>query len=115
LCHAIETYFLENPTKEKLLHGEAIACGMILESFISVEKDLLSPAEYKEIKVALNSIFEKITFTENDINSILKLLIHDKKNEYGQVQFVLLNRIGNCIINQITDNETIIKAFKDYN
>lgn len=115
LGHAIETYFLENPTKEKLLHGEAIACGMILESFISVEKGLLSPTEYNEIKLAINSIFEKISFAENDINSILKLLIHDKKNEYGQVQFAILNGIGNCSINQITDNETIIKAFKDYN
>lgn len=115
LGHAIETYFLENPTKEKLLHGEAIVCGMILESFISFEKSLLSPSEYSEIKNALNNIFEKILFTENDINSILKLLIHDKKNEYGQVQFALLNGIGNCKINQTTDNETIIKAFKDYN
>ncbi|RXR17275.1 3-dehydroquinate synthase [Flavobacterium amnicola] len=115
LGHAIETYLLENPTKEKILHGEAIACGMILESFISVEKGLLSPTEYSEIKNALNSIFERILFTENDINSVLKLLIHDKKNEYGQIQFALLNGIGGCNINQTTDNETIINAFKDYN
>jgi len=115
LGHAIETYFLENPSKEKLLHGEAIACGMILESFLSVEKGLLSAREYSEIKLAIHAIFDKIYFTENDINSILKLLIHDKKNEYGQVQFALLNGIGNCSINQTTDNETIIKAFKDYN
>ncbi|MBP9793960.1 MAG: 3-dehydroquinate synthase [Flavobacterium sp.] len=115
LGHAIETYFLENPTKEKLLHGEAIACGMILESFISVKKGLLSPAAYSEIKLAIHEIFEKLTFTENDINSILKLLIHDKKNEYGQVQFALLNGIGSASINQSTDNETIINAFLDYN
>lgn len=115
LGHAIETYFLENPTKDKLLHGEAIACGMILESFISVKKGLLSPTEYNEIKRALHGIFEKLAFTENDINSILKLLIHDKKNEYGQVQFALLNGIGSISINQSTDNETIINAFLDYN
>lgn len=115
LGHAIETYFLENPTKEKLLHGEAIACGMILESFISVKKGLLSPAAYSEIKLTIHEIFEKLTFTENDINSILKLLIHDKKNEYGQVQFALLNGIGSTSINQSADNETIINAFLDYN
>src|SRR5690606_21692976 len=28
LGHAIESYFLESPTKSKLLHGEAIAAGM---------------------------------------------------------------------------------------
>ena len=36
LGHAIESYFLESEDKdETLLHGEAIAAGMILESFIS--------------------------------------------------------------------------------
>jgi 3-dehydroquinate synthase len=36
--HAIESYFLENDTKITLLHGEAIAAGMVLESFISLHK-----------------------------------------------------------------------------
>lgn len=39
LGHAIESYFLENEKKKPLLHGEAIAIGMILESYISKEKD----------------------------------------------------------------------------
>ena len=39
-------------------------------------------------------------FTENDINAILNLLIHDKKNEFGSVRFVLLNGIGDVKINQ---------------
>lgn len=114
LGHAIESYFMENENKERLLHGEAIACGMILEGFISVEEKLLSRKEYEEIKDQLNTIYDPIFFDENDINSIIKLLIHDKKNEFGIIQFSLLNKIGNCTINQTTDNETIIKAFQDY-
>ncbi|MEQ3662819.1 MAG: 3-dehydroquinate synthase family protein, partial [Flavobacterium sp.] len=50
LGHAIESYFLENPNKESLLHGEAIAIGMILESYISKEKNLISESEHLEIK-----------------------------------------------------------------
>ena len=42
LGHAIESYFLENENKTTLLHGEAIAIGMILESFISWQKKLIS-------------------------------------------------------------------------
>jgi 3-dehydroquinate synthase len=114
LGHAIETYFLENPNKEKLLHGEAVACGMILESFISKEKGLLSADDFIEIKSLLHSIYNRIDFNENDINQIIELLIHDKKNEFGVVQFSLLNKIGNCVVNQTTDNETIIKAFANY-
>ena len=50
LGHAIESYFLENDTKKTLLHGEAVAIGMILESHISMQKNLISETEYAEIK-----------------------------------------------------------------
>lgn len=115
LGHAIETLFLENPEKENLLHGEAIAAGMILESYISLKKGLISNEEYSEIKSYLLSIYEPIIFEENDKFDIINLLIHDKKNEYGKVQFALLNGIGNININQTADNELIMNSFKDYN
>jgi 3-dehydroquinate synthase len=41
---------LENENKTTLLHGEAIAVGMILESYISWDKKLISIEEYKLIK-----------------------------------------------------------------
>lgn len=114
LGHAIESYFLENENKKTLLHGEAIAVGMILESFISWQKGLLSEEEYLEIKNTINNVFEKIIFDDNDIQPILNLLIHDKKNEYGKIQFALLNGIGKTALNQYTENELIIKSFNDY-
>ncbi len=114
LGHAIESYFLENETKKTLLHGEAIAVGMILESHIAKSKNLLSETDYLEIKKTIGAIYEPIVFTENDIEPILNLLIHDKKNEFGTIQFALINGIGKAIINQETDNELIKLAFDDY-
>ncbi|MBC7522954.1 MAG: 3-dehydroquinate synthase [Flavobacterium sp.] len=112
LGHAIESYFLD--TENQLLHGEAVAVGMILESYISKEKKLLSNKEYLEIKTALKNIYTTINFTKNDIVSIINLLIHDKKNEYGKVQFALLDGIGKIKINQSVENELIEKSFEDY-
>ena len=114
LGHAIESYFLENKNKKTLLHGEAIAIGMILESYISWQKKLLSVEEYLEIKNGINAIFEMVVFEEDDLKPILDLLIHDKKNEYGKIQFALLDGIGNIKINQEVENELIIKSFMDY-
>jgi 3-dehydroquinate synthase len=114
LGHAIESYFLENINKTTLLHGEAIAVGMILESYISLDKELISTTEYLQIKTTIKSIFDDIVFVENDIEPILELLIHDKKNEYGTVQFALIEGIGKIKINQSVENELILKAFKDY-
>ena len=114
LGHAIESYFLENENKTTLLHGEAIAAGMILESYISLYKNLISQDEYFQIRSSIKSIYDNIIFNENDIEPILELLIHDKKNEYGNIQFALINGIGNIKINQSVENELILEAFQDY-
>ncbi len=114
LGHAIESYFLENENKTTLLHGEAIAAGMILESYISLNKNLISPEEYTQIKTTIKTIFDDIEFVENDIEPILELLIHDKKNEYGSIQFALIEGIGKIKISQSVENELILEAFNDY-
>jgi 3-dehydroquinate synthase len=114
LGHAIESYFLESDQKTTLLHGEAIAVGMILESYIAYKKSLLTNTEYVEIKEAIKAIFDDIAFDTNDIDPILELLIHDKKNEYGSIQFALIDGIGNIKINQLVENELILEAFTDY-
>ncbi len=114
LGHAIESYFLENTEKESLLHGEAIAAGMILESYIALQKELLKPEEYDEIKTTLCAIFDRVNFESKDIQPIVDLLIHDKKNEFGAVQFALLEGIGKSKINQSADYQWIIDSFDAY-
>ena len=112
LGHAIESYFLES--QNPLLHGEAIAIGMVLESYLSKTKKMLTNQSYILIKTTLKKIYFTVIFTKNDIDAIIELLIHDKKNAYGQVQFVLLNGIGAIELNQIIDNSIIFNAFADY-
>ena len=114
LGHAIESYFLEKETKKTLLHGEAIAIGMVLESFISKEKGLLSQLEYNQIKQVIKSFFNEIKINQNEIQTIIDLMIHDKKNEYGKIQFSLLDGIGNTKLNQFADNKLLIESFEDY-
>lgn len=114
LGHAIESFFLENEFKTKLLHGEAIAIGMILESYISLEKKLISKEAYQEIKYIIKEHFENVIFEKNDIENIIELLIYDKKNEFGKIQFALLDKIGSSKINETCDNTLIYKAFEDY-
>jgi 3-dehydroquinate synthase len=114
LGHAIESYFLGNSEKQTLLHGEAIAIGMILESYIAAEKRILPIEEYREIKEVIGSIFTKVDINQNDIENIIELLWHDKKNTFGDINFVLPETIGSAIIKQQTENTLIYKAFDDY-
>jgi 3-dehydroquinate synthetase len=70
---------------------------------------LISETEYLEIKTTIKSNLDDIVFAENDIEPILELLIHDKKNEYGTIQFALIEGIGKIKINQSVENELILK------
>ncbi|RZJ70679.1 3-dehydroquinate synthase [Flavobacterium sp.] len=112
LGHAIESFYLES--ENPLLHGEAIAVGMLLEAHISWQKGLLSEAELSEITTAITEIFGKVEIDENDLPEIFELLKHDKKNEYGKVLFSLLDGIGGIKINAQVENELILKAFASY-
>lgn len=114
LGHAIESYHLESETKQTLLHGEAIAIGMVLEAYLSLQNNLIAETEYIEIKSVIQSIFPPVEFSFDDVSNIITLLAHDKKNEFGAVNFVLLKSIGNAIIGQSVENNLIYKAFEDY-
>ncbi|MFD2098674.1 3-dehydroquinate synthase [Flagellimonas iocasae] len=114
LGHAIESYCLDNPEKKTLLHGEAIAVGMILEGYLSHELKGLSRLSLEEIKTTFLEYFEFVDFTENDVDAILKLLKFDKKNTHGDVNFVLLQSIGEAVSDVKVPDELFQKAFAYY-
>ncbi len=114
LGHAIESYFLESDHKTKLTHGEAIAVGMITEGYIS-EKLLSFPAEkLKNIKDFIISVYGKIEINKEDYQPIMDLLIHDKKNVGGQVNFVLLNDFESFKLDCKVEKDLIIEALDYY-
>ncbi|GEQ86510.1 3-dehydroquinate synthase [Patiriisocius marinistellae] len=114
LGHAIESYCLSNPLQKKLLHGEAIAIGMILATFLSSEILNFDQAELSNITYTFLERYPKVDFSDAAIKDIIQLLKHDKKNRNGEVRFVLLKDFGNCSINCLVDNQLIIDAFNFY-
>lgn len=114
LGHAIESYCLESPSKESLLHGEAIAIGMILATYISSRQYSFPKKKLEETSVFLLNSFGKVEFSKEDVDKIIELLIFDKKNSNGQIQFVLLENIGKEQLNCIVPNGLIYDAFNFY-
>jgi 3-dehydroquinate synthase len=115
LGHAIESFYLESKTKENLTHGEAIAIGMVCESFIS-SKLLDFPAnKVTEVKEVILSIYDKTMLLKKDFAGIIDLLKHDKKNVNGQVNFVLLNDYEDCKIDCKVPETLIMESLEFYN
>ncbi len=114
LGHAVESYYLTHPERETLLHGEAIAVGMIMEAYISAELLSLSKEQLDEIKEVILATFPKITIPDEDRKEILKLLVHDKKNSNGNINFVLLTTIGDTKIDCVVEEKLLLASFDYY-
>ena len=112
LGHAIESLFLEN--NKRLLHGEAIGIGIVLEAFISNKIFDFPIDKLTKIKNHILKIFNRVDFTKSEIDNIIKLLIHDKKNSHGKVNFILLKDIGQPIYDIEVENNLILESFNYY-
>ncbi|MDP2041574.1 MAG: 3-dehydroquinate synthase [Algoriphagus sp.] len=110
--HAFESYFLD--TKNHLLHGEAIALGMICEGFLSFEKIGFSFEELDQMTKTMIQIYGKVEFSVNELNPILDLCLQDKKNEGSSLLFSLLNSIGDCAYNIPVNRDEIREAIIYY-
>ncbi|NCT10469.1 MAG: 3-dehydroquinate synthase [Flavobacteriia bacterium] len=115
LGHAIESLYLESDEKENLTHGEAIAIGMICESYISSKLLNFSLQKLAEVRETILSIFPKIILQKTDFPTIVDLLKHDKKNVNGNVNFVLLYDLEDYKIDCKVSQELIIESLLYYN
>ncbi|MBT8281222.1 MAG: 3-dehydroquinate synthase [Muriicola sp.] len=114
LGHAIESHFLQKGEQHALLHGEAIAIGMILEAYLSSKLSGMGDHQLEDIKHTLLERYKKVRFSEEDKKAVLSLLIFDKKNSHGLVNFVLLKRIGDSVIDQRVPEHLFMEAFAYY-
>ena len=110
--HAIESFYLTR--SQPLLHGEAIAIGMIAEGFLSFEKIGFSFEELNEMSTMLLTIFGKVELDPNDCDRLVELCAQDKKNEGSTQLFTLLPKIGDCNYNIAVTREEIKHAILYY-
>ncbi|MFD2966441.1 3-dehydroquinate synthase [Sphingobacterium bambusae] len=111
--HAVEGYSMlhdENP----LLHGEAIAIGMICEAYLSTKLNGLSQDALMDIVKSFDAIFTRYTMQSDWYAELISLMRNDKKNEGKQIGFALLASIGKCDYNIYVDEDAIIESLDFY-
>lgn len=113
LGHALETWSLQNDY-EPLLHGEAVAIGMILESYLSVKISNLSLEEFEEINTQISRYFRHYHISEPFINHLEVLLSQDKKKSGTELNLTFVTTIGKSIINQQCSLDDIKESINFY-
>lgn len=112
--HAVESFFLQDEM-QKLLHGEAVATGMICEAYISKQYGKLTEDELKSICQLILHYFKLPYIAVQHFNDIVKLTGNDKKNVAKQNRFTLLNGIGSFSIDNFVEDAAIIESLNYYN
>lgn len=110
--HALESSLIKQ--KKDILHGEAVAFGMILESEIATHLKRLSKKELKEITDYIHSIYKNIKLSPSTKKLMQEFLLHDKKNQGEKLCFALPNHIGNyelCCDVKIDDIKNILSNY----
>lgn len=114
LGHAIESSSLSRKQKKPLLHGEAIAVGIVLEAYLSHIYLGFPIKTVNEIKSEFKIYFEPVSFDNESITNIISYLIFDKKNKNKQINFVLLKTIESPVLDIQVSNDHILEAFGYY-
>lgn len=112
--HSLESFYLEK--ERSLLHGEAIALGMIGESYLSHKLTGLKREELLEMVKYLVSVYPDLgDFKCTDQGAIIDLMKNDKKNVNKTFRFSLLERIGVCTFDVEVGEEDIQNALEFIN
>ncbi len=110
--HAVESFSLQS--EQPLTHGEAVALGMICESWLSHRQAGLPEAELEKIVAFLRHFFSPYLLKTNDLPQLLNLMKMDKKNIGGRVNFTLLPAIGEAQIDQFCEEKLVRECLEFY-
>jgi len=110
--HALESSLINQ--QKDILHGEAVASGMIMEAEIAKTLKRISAKEHKEITEYISSIYKNIKITKETETQLLKYILHDKKNIGDDLCFALPKGIGAYELYCGVEMDVIKKAILNY-
>jgi 3-dehydroquinate synthase len=113
IAHAIESFSLAND-KNPLLHGEAVAIGLICETYISVKKNGFDENQAEIIYKYIRNLFPLYKINPQTIPEIIDIIKQDKKNKNKKLNFTLLTEIGKSLINNDCDENLITESIIFY-
>jgi len=105
--HAIEA----NGKYKKILHGEAVAKGMLIASRISFLENLIPLKDLKKIELLLKDFKFDLSLGEYQYSDLKPYIYRDKKVKAGKLNLILLEKISKAKITNTFNPKNLSKAF----
>ncbi len=106
--HALES--LSHRKKSPVLHGYAVAWGLVCELYLSLMKLQFPKDKFLKISYYIKDVFGQPNYDCNDYETIYELMTHDKKNDADGINFTLLSDVGKIVLNQHATKDEIFEC-----
>ena len=110
--HAIESHYLDG--SNHLLHGEAIAIGMICETYLSKKLLGLPHEQMEKVIDTLHRIYPDLKIHKDDFTKIIENMYQDKKNTNHILNHSLIPAIGEATYDIAVDEKDVLDALFYY-
>ena len=110
--HAFESLALE--TGRPVLHGYAVAWGMVCELYFSFLKVGFPKDKLRQTVQFIKEHYGVMTFDCKQYDRLYEFMTHDKKNTSGIINFTLMGEIGDIRINQSATKDEIFEMLDFY-
>ena len=110
--HALESYALDKGTP--VLHGYAVAWGMICELYLSAAYYDFPQSLMRTIVQFIKEYYGTMDISCDDYDQLCQYISHDKKNYGETIQMTLLSGLGSIRINRPVTNEQVVEALDFY-
>jgi 3-dehydroquinate synthase len=106
-AHALEAQYLMDG--QSVLHGQAVAAGLIVEGYISQKRCGLPREELSQIVQVVSTHFHRLSWEKG----LFELAKNDKKNSKGSLRMALLERIGKPVFD-VEVNRALFEEALDF-
>ena len=114
LGHAFESLTMMN-SRQPMLHGDAVAAGMVCAAYLSHRKAALGHDDLYKITTYILDGFGLPAVEPSSKSHIMEIMTHDKKALDGKIGFTLISKPGFPLINVACNNIEISEALDYYN
>ena len=104
-AHAFETWCMQ--TNKTVLHGYAVAWGLVCELFMSQQQVGFPSDTLYSISTFVRDNYGPLNFNCGDYDNFVELMSHDKKNEGDEINFTLMSAVGQPALNHSANKEQI--------
>ena len=106
--HALETYLLD--TQNSIKHGEGVALGIVSALYLSEKYCNLDHQITLYYKDIYRQNFNRIDLNGIPVETLLEIMRHDKKNQGGDIRFVLIEDYGKPVYDVVVKPEDIVDS-----